>query len=313
MPILAPSTLSGVKFDQLLTNISLQFAAAPEGYLADQILPPVPVVKESAAFWVYDKSKLDTPDSKRAPRSNYNRIDWAVTTDTYLAEQYGLEGEIDDEERKNAASPLDLDVDTTEIVTDMVLNNRELRVQALVMATANVTSNTTLSGTSQWSDLANSDPLGDVKTGRTTMYTNAPGYVPNVFLMGYLVFEGLKIHPDIKEIVKYTERAIITRQILAAVFEVDEVLIGKVIRRSSKEGQTDAFTDVWGKDALLFYREDRPSLKRASFGYQFRENDLRVFRYREDKRDTDVIRVSEKGDEKLIAATLGYLIKAAVA
>jgi hypothetical protein len=304
--------LTSVKFDQLLTNVSLQFAAAPEGYLADSVLPPVPVVKESAAYWVYDKSRFDTPDSKRAPRSDYNRIDWNVTTDTYLAEQYGLEGEIDDEERKNAASPLDLDVDTTEIVTDMVLNNREKRVADLVLSTSVVTSNTTLAGANQWSDPA-SDPLGDIKTARTTMYSNAPGYTPNTMLIGYLGFEGLKMHPDIKEIVKYTERAIITRQILAAVFEVDEVLIGKVMRRSSKEGTADAFTDVWGKDALLFYRDTRPSLKRASFGYQMRQNDLRVFRYREDKRDTDVIRVSEKQDEKIVSAPLAYLLKAVVA
>lgn len=304
--------ISQVKFDQLLTNISLQFAAAPEGYLADMVLPPVPVVKESAAYWVYDKSRLDAPDSKRAPRSDYNRIDWNVTTDTYLAEQYGLEGEIDDEERKNAASPLDLDVDTTEIVTDMVLNNREKRIADLVLSTAVVTQNTTLVGVDQWNDPA-SDPLDDVKTGRTTIYTGAPGYTPNSFLIGYLVFESLKQHPDIKEIVKYTERAIITRQILAAVFEVDEVLVGKVMRRTSKEGLADAFSDVWGKDALLFYKENRPSLKRASFGYQMRQNDLRVFRYREDKRDTDVIRVSEKQDEKIVSAPLAYLIKAATA
>jgi hypothetical protein len=304
--------ITAVKFDQLLTNISLQFQAAPDGYLADQILPSVPVVKESAAYWIYDKSRMDTPDSKRAPRSDYARIDWNVTTDTYLAEQYGLEGEIDDEERTNAASPLDLDVDTTEIVTDMVLNNREKRVADLVLATATVTQNVTLAGITQWSD-ATSDPLGAVKTGRTTIYTGAPGYTPNTFLMGYLVFEGLKLHPDIKEIVKYTERAIITKQILAAVFEVDEVLVGKVIRRTSMEGQADTFGDVWGKDALLFYREMRPTLKRASFGYQMRQKDLRVFRYREDKRDTDVIRVSEKQDEKIISAALGYLFKAAVA
>lgn len=304
--------ITSVKFDQLLTNISVQFASAPDGYLADRVLPPVPVQKESAAYWVYDKSRMDTPDSKRAPRSEYNRVDWSPSTDTYLAEQYGLEGEIDDEERTNAAAPLDLDVDTTEIVTDMVLNNREKRVSDLVLSTSNVSQNTTLAGASQWSD-PNSDPLGDITTGRTTIYTGAPGYTPNKLLLGYQVFERLKLHPDIKEIVKYTERAIITASILAAVFEVDEVLIGKVIRRSSKEGAADAFTDIWGKDALLFYSESRPTLKRASFGYQMRQNDLRVFRYREDKRDTDVIRVGEKQDEKLVAEKLGYLIKAAVA
>ena len=69
---------------------------------------------------------------------------------------------------------------------------------------------------------------------------------------------------------------------------------------------------MWGKDALLFYKEMRPSLKRATFGYQMRQNDLRVFRYREDKRDTDVIRVTEKQAEKIVAAQLGYLITAAI-
>lgn len=304
--------ISAVKFDQLLTNISVQFSAAPDGYLADMVLPPVPVVKESASYWIYDKSRMDAPDSKRAPRSEYNRIDWNVTTDVYLCEQYGLEGEIDDEERKNAASPLDLDVDTTEIVTDMVQNNREKRVVDLVMSTGNVSQNVTLVGAQQWSD-PSSSPLDDAKLGRTTMFTGSPGYTPNTMLVGYLVFEALKLHPDIKEIVKYTERSIITKQILASVFEVDEFLVGKVLRRTSKEGQTDAFGDVWGKDSLLFYKENRPSLKRASFGYQMRQNDMRVFRYREDKRDTDVIRVGEKQDEKLVSEKLGYLIKAAVA
>lgn len=304
--------ISQVKFDKLLTNVSIQFQSAPEGYLADMVLPAVPVQLESAAYWVYDKSRMDAPDSKRAPRAEYNRIDWNTSTDTYLCEQYGLEGEIDDEERKNAAAPLDLDVDTTEIVTDMVLNGREKRVADLVLSTGTVTQNTTLAGANQWSDDA-SNPLGDVKTGRTTIYTGGIGYTPNTMVIGYLVFEALKQHPDIKEIVKYTERAIITRQILAAVFEVDEVLVGKVQRRSSKEGQTDAFADVWGKDALLFFKENRPSLKRASFGYQMRCSDLQVFRYREDKKDTDVIRVSEKQDEKIVSEKLAYLIKAAVA
>ena len=303
---------SQVKFDELLTSVSIQFRPAPDGYLADMIAPPVPVVKESAAFWVYDKSRFDVPDAKRAPRSEYNRIDWTVSTDTYLTEQYGLEGEIDDDERKNAAGPLDLDVDTTEIVTDMILNNREKRVAALATNTGIVTQNITLAGVDQWNDYTNSDPLDDVKTARLTIFAST-GQRPNKMLMGHQVFEALKLHPEIKEIIKYTERAIVTRQLLAALFEVDEVIIGGVLRRTSKEGQADTLTDVWGRDVLLFYSEPRPSLKKASFMYQMRENDLRVFRYREDKRDTDIIRVTEKADEKVVHPGLAYLIKDAVA
>jgi hypothetical protein len=303
---------SAVKFDPLLTNISIQYQPAPDGYLADMVLPAVPVSVESASFWVYDKSRFDVPDSKRAPRAEYNRIDWTVTTDNYLTQQYGLEGEIDDQERKIAASPLDLDVDTTEIVTDMVLNNREKRVVDLVMSSSVVTQNVTLAGAAKWSDYTGSDPMADLKTARNTIFA-ATGYRPNRCVMGYTVYETLKLHPAILEVIKYTERAIVTKQLIAALFEVDELMVGGVLRRTSKAGQTDALTDVWGNDVLIYFAEKSPSLKRASFGYQLREDDLKVFRYREDKRDVDVIRVSEKQCEKVIASQLGYLIIDAIA
>lgn len=302
---------SQVKYDQVLTNISVQYQPAPNGYLADKVMPAVPVNKESAIFWVYDKARFDVPDALRAPRTDYNKVDWSASTDVYLAKEYGLEGEIDDDERENAAAPLDLDVDTTEIVTDMILLNREVRVAALVLSTGTITQNATLSGATQWSD-PNSDPLGDGKTARTTIF-NATGYKPNTLLIGNGVFEALKLHPDVLDRIKYSERAVVTKELLATLFEVDEVLVGGVLRKTSKEGQTVTLTDIWGSDALFYYREQRPSLKRASFGYQMRQKPLRVFRYREDKRNTDVIRVTEKQAEKVIAAQLAYLFKSAAA
>lgn len=305
--------VSQVKYDPVLTNISIQFQPAQGGYLADKIMPPVPVMKESAIYWVYDKSRFNIPESARAPRSEYNKIDWSATTDNYLAKEYGLEGEIDDEERENASAPLDLDVDTTEIVTDAVLNNREKRVADTVLSTTVVTQNTTLAGVNQWSDISGtSSPLTVAKTARTTIF-DATGYRPNKLAMGYKVFEALKLHPEILDRIKYSERGVVTEELLAELFEVDEVFIGGVLRKTSKEGQTDTIADVWGRDALFFYAEARPSLKRASFGYQMRNKNLRVFRYREDKRNTDVIRVTEKQAEKVVAAQLAYLVKSAVA
>ena len=136
-----PDSYTSLNTNQLLTN-SFPFAAAPEGYLADKVLPPVPVQKESAAYWVYDKTPMDSPDSKRAPQLQYqpHRLE-RDDRDVSGTNSTGLEGEIDDEERKNAASPLDLDVDATEIVTDMVLNNREKRVADLVLSTGTITQN----------------------------------------------------------------------------------------------------------------------------------------------------------------------------
>lgn len=305
---------SEVKHDPMLTTISVQFQPAQGGFLADMVLPPVPVKLESASYWEYDKSRFDTPESIRAPRGEYNRVEWTASKKTYSCEEYGLEYPIDDRERTNAAAPLDPEIDGTEIVTDMVLINRERRVADKVLATANVSQNTTLSGTSQWSDITagTSDPVDDLKTGRETIF-DATGYVPNALLLGYKVLEALKVHPDILARFQFAERGIITKAMLAELFEVDAILVGGVLRRSSNEGATDALTDVWGKDALLFYREARPSLKRASFGYTMRQRGLRAFRYRDEKISSDVVRVTEIQDEKLVAEKTAYLIKAAIA
>ena len=305
--------VSQVKHDPVLTNISVQFRPAQGGYLADMVAPPVPVRLETADYWVYDRSRFDTPDSHRAPRGEFNRIEWSATKKSYSCEEYGLEQPIDDRERSNAAFPLQPDIDSTEIVTDMVLNNREKRITDQCLSTKVVTKNTTLSGTAQWSDdSGSSHPLDDARVARTTMF-DATGMRPNMLVIGYKVFEALKVHSDIIERFQYVTGGIVTADILKQYFEVDMLYIGGVLRRTSNEGATDAYADVWGKDALFFYSERRPALKRPSFMYTMRVRGMSAERYREDKIKSDVIRVSEIQDEHVVASDLGYLIKNAIA
>jgi hypothetical protein len=306
--------ISEVTFDSLMTDVSLQYQPAQGGYLADIVGPPVPVKLESASYWKYDMSRFDTPYAKRAPRSEYNRVEWSTSRDSYAAEENGLEIAIDDRERDNVVGPLDLEVDSTEIVTDQILNAREKRWADLVRSTAVITNNVTLAGGTQWSDFnsGTSDPIGVAATARNTMF-GISGYRPNKLLLGNEVYEKLLQHPAILERIQFSERAIITRQILAALFNVDEVIVGGVLRRSSNAGAADVLEDVWGKDALFFYSESRPSLKRASFAYTFRVRALRVFRYREEKIASDIIRVTEIQAEKIVAPQLAYLVKDAVA
>ena len=122
-----------------------------------------------------------------------------------------MKAEIDDEERKNAASPLDLDVDTTEIVTDMVLNNREKRVADLGAEHGDHHAEHHARGWRPVERLRQQRPAGRHQDrAHDDLRRRARATRPNTMLMGYLVFEALKLHPDIKEIVKYTERAIVT-------------------------------------------------------------------------------------------------------
>lgn len=299
--------ISKVRFDAMLTDVSVQYR--PGTHIADRVLPGVPVRNRSDFYWVYDKSRFNIPNAKRETRSRYNQIDWTMTRDSYFTEQYGLEQPIDDQERRNAVSPLDLDVDSTEILTDQLLNAREQRVANLVRNTANVTQNVTLAGTAQWSDAVNSKPVNDVAAARRTIQA-ATGFIPNSMLIPYQVFEYLMINQQVMSYL--AEGALVDEQVLSRIFRIPNVIVGSVLYNTAREGQTEVLSDVWGKDVLIYYAEPRPGLKKPSFGYQMIAQDLQTFRYRQDEIDSDIIRVTEIRGEKLVAPQLGYLIKNAI-
>lgn len=297
-----------VKYDPILTNLSLEYS--PTGYIADMVMPTVPVRMESGIYWVYDKSKFFAPEARRTTRTRYREIEWSVSQDSYVAQEYGLEGRIDDRERNNTAAPLDLDETTTEILTDNILINREKRVSSMVLSTSNVSQNTTLAGANQWSDPGGGDPVGVAMTAASTIQSTT-GMLPNTCVMGYQVWNKLTQNPKIQGQLVDGEQ--LTVQRLAQLFNVEQILIGTVLAATSKKGQTVALGDVWGKDVLFFHKQPRPALKRPAFGYQMVAQDLRVFRWRDTPVNCDVIRVNEVRAEKLVAPTLGYLVKAAIA
>jgi len=301
-------TIAEVRADQMLTPFSVQYANEQDAYIADQVLPPVPVALESDSYWVYDKSRFNIPEAKRNPRGHYKEIDWTATKDTYFAEEYGLETRIDDRERRNAVGEFDLDEQGVEMLTDAILLNRERRVANLVTNTANVTQNTTLTGTAQWSDPA-SDPQAQLRAARTAIQAGT-GLILNSVAMGWQVFEALRINPRVTDFLD-GDRA--TSDSLAEFFEVANVYIGRASYNTAKEGQTATLADVWGKDVLFFYKVDRPALRRPSFGYQMMVQNLQVERYRDNPAKSDVIRVTEIRGEKLVATQLGYLVKNATA
>lgn len=299
-----------------LTNISVQFKNP--GYLADQIAPTIPVVYESAPYYTYDYSRFDVPDAKRAPTADYARVEYKVDkSSTYTCEEYGLEQLIDDRQRKNTPAPLDADVDTTEIVTDMLLNNVENAVSTplTALATYAATNKKDYSAlpAAQWNAGATSTPLEDVTiTGREAI-RSLTGLYPNTLILGATVLAVLRQHPQIKEMVKYSQLGIVTEELLAKFFGVERVLVGLSMRNTAKEGQTVTLGDNWGKHAVLAYVNTRPAIKQPSLMYTFQSQPRKVYKYREDKKNSDCIRVSQILDPRIVAAACGYLFYSVVA
>lgn len=292
--------------DGMLTGVAAEIQ--PQGFIADLLMPVVPVALEQGGYYTFDMTNFNIPEALRAPRTVYKEIDFGLSSDTYRAEEYGLEARIDARERRNAPGALDLDVSKTRRLTNAILLNRERRIANLVTNTANVTQNTTLVGAAQWSD-PSSNPLTQAIAARTAM-RNAIGMTPNTLTMSYVVREALRAHPAL---IDFVDGGRPTDQDLADFFEVERVLVAGARYNTAREGQAATLGDLWGKDALFTFTSPVAAAEEPSFGYQFQAAALAVFRYADVPVSSEVIRVNEIRAEKIVAPTAGYLVKAAVA
>jgi hypothetical protein len=122
---------------------------------------------------------------------------------------------------------------------------------------------------------------------------------------------------------KHTTADSITADMMARVFEVDEVIVAKAVYATNEEGadpEVNAF--ILGKNALLVYANPTPALKKPSGGYIFTwtggegigtfGNVVRTYDLRGSGRLVDRVESEMRFDAKLVGTDLGYFFSAAV-
>jgi hypothetical protein len=333
-----PSGTGEIHHDQFLTDISLGFPN--QGLVAEQLFPSVLVKKQSDKYYIFGREAwLPEVGDYRAPGTEANEIPGlTVSSDTYYAQEHALQIAVTDEERENSDTQFQPEQDGTELVTSKILLGREVAMQAMVTTTANFASglSITLSGTSQFSDYVNSDPIGVIKTGIRAVNQKV-FFDPNTAVIPYQVMSILEDHPDIIERIKYSERAILTPEIIAAVFGLTGRVIvpgvGIGVGQVGAAGNAISATYLWGKDVLLAWVPPRAGLRIPAFAYEYvwsyQQGQSRgaqaVDRWREERRKSDLIRVGRRYDLKMVGveinpasgdfgkSVVGYLIKNAIA
>lgn len=328
MAVYNPSGSGNVHIDVALTQISI---AWPQNNLAGAALfPSVPVNKQSDKYYIHGREHFLPEDDLRAPGTEANEIaPLQVSLDTYFAAEHSLSVAVTDEERANADSPLSPDRDGTNVVTSKVMLGRERAMQVIATTAANYATGHTAApvGTAKWSDYAGSDPIGDLRTAKTTVHSKI-FLEPNVAVVPYQVMSKLEDHPDFLERIKYSERAIFSPELLASVLGFGRVVVPGVGINSADEGQSPSMGYLWGKDVIVAYVPSSAGLRIPAYGYEFNwrggsgSYTQTVDRWREEKRKSDMIRVCRYYDLKLTAlgegadagkSIAGYLITGAVA
>lgn len=303
-------TITDVRVDPVLSNVSKAYSN--EMYIAEMLLPAFKVGTQRGKYYQYDKAKFRRNSTKRAAGAKAKEVEYGLSTASYSAEDHALKEKTPWEIIKQADSALDPERDAAENVTEQLMIDREVALATSMAATATLTQNTTLSGTSQWSDYTNSDPIGDVRTGMQTVQ-QAIGRKPNTLVLGKQVYDQLIDHPSIVDRVKYSLGAAVTPELLARIFDVQRVIVGESIYNTATEGQSDSLSYIWGKHAWLLFVADSPRLRQITFGYTFRWEDRKVKKWDDEDAEARYVRVNENYVQKFVATEAAYLIKNAVA
>ncbi|MEN9671440.1 MAG: hypothetical protein RL018_1717, partial [Pseudomonadota bacterium] len=209
-------------------------------------------------------------------------------------------------------SPL---VKSTNLLTSLVQLDREVRVANLVFNAANYigSQQTTLSGTSQWSDFANSNPLTALMTALDQTLVR-----PNTLVLGQATWTQLRQHPKVIQAIYGTAAGagVVGREALASILEISNVYVGQGFVNTARKGQTAAYGRVWGKHAALLYiSENAADADQPTFGFtaQFEDRIAATMPSTKGLRGGQQLRVGESVKEVIAAQEVGYFFQNAVA
>ncbi|MHA2063205.1 MAG: hypothetical protein ACXABY_02370 [Candidatus Thorarchaeota archaeon] len=296
--------------DRALTNVSISYSNA--AYIWDQILPNVPVAKQTNLFFTFPKAAWFRDETAvRAPGARARRADYTLSTDNYVCIEKALAKQVPDEVIKNSDDPLKPLVRATQYVTDQIFKAIEKDVTDLIFADSAWSASATPDPT--WDNDA-SDPLTDVETGMFTV-AQSIGREPNVGVMGRGLWRYLKNHPDIIDRLKYGQTpgspAMVSIAGVADLFGLEKVLISRSLIDSGVEGAAESLGFIGGNHLALLYVPSSPALDEPAAGYTFVWQSREVNRYREDQEHADVVEARMSWDQKITASDAGYLIKSA--
>ncbi len=314
--------------DPVLTAISIGFRNPESSRIADRVLPRQTVGGEKFKWTEYPLAEaFNVPDDRVGRRGRVRQLEFGGTERTSEVEDHGLESPIPYSDidaaakaREQNLSTFDPEGHATMMLTDTIENIREVRTAGLVHnpATYDAARRVALSGTSQFNDYANSDPIGEIKRGCEGTLIHRP----NIAAMGASVWSFLSSHPKIVNAVKgnLTDQGIVTKQQFVELFReygIRDVLVGDAWYNVAKPGRDVDLRRAWGNHIALLHQNPLATVEGGGVTFGLTAQYGTKFSGRIENPNVGLhggvtIRTGERVKELIIAKDVGYLIQNAV-
>ena len=295
--------------DPELTQIAMAYRN--RAMIADMVLPIVPVGKKEFKYTVFHKDERFTvPDTLVGRKSRVNEVEFGASEETASTRDYGLEDPIPQDDIDHAGSRFNPVEQAVEAIQDLLALDREVRTANMVMNAANYGAGNKTTLSKAWTD-PTADVIGDIHAAQdAVVYADV-----NVMTLSKQDWRILSTHPQIVKAVNRNsgDAGIVTRQAVADLFELDEILVGQSRVNIARKGQPANLQRVWSGGVHLQHRAQNINSRNGlTFGFTAEYGD-RVSGQREDPdiglRGGQRVRSGMSVVELITAADLGYLIQ----
>lgn len=294
--------------------------------IADEVLPRVSTGGlQSYKYLMHAAADGFTiPDTRVGRTSRPAQLQFSATETPGFTKDYALDIPVPNVDTLNAQGQADAaaraatdpQAKATMLATDLIMLDREVRVAGVVHALATYPSanRTTLSGTSQWSDHTNSNPVDAILAAM-----DVPMATPNVGVIGRAAFTKLRQHPKLVSSIlgNAGTAGAVSAAAIAEFLGLQQLLVGEGWVNTARPGQAVNMQRVWGKHlALLYIDPNGGPMDMPSFGWTAEWGMRQAGTITDPNmgaRGGENVRVYESVDEVISAPAMGYLFRDCVA
>ncbi len=306
-----PKTQIPFPVNETLTGVVIAFQNT--SLIAPNVLPFMPVASKKYNYIEYPKGQLfSIPETRIGRKSEPNQPDFEGTKLTDTVDDRGLMDFIPQADIDEALETVDPRSLIAEWLTNLIDLDHEDKTAKLVFNTASYPAGNQeeLTGTDRFDDAANSKPLQVISDA-----LEVPLIRPNRMVIGSNAWTNLRRHPKIVEAVVGTgaQSGMASRQAVADLFELDEVIVGQSRINLAKKGQDVNLQRVWGNNISLIHIDPTAGPQRGiTFGGSPRFQQRFAGNWEDLKPGTtggEWVKVADHMHEKVFAPDLGYFIE----
>jgi len=314
-------SISGTtRLNQFLTNLSIAY---PIGNKIGQMVSPIFNAAKYAGQIYRHGSDQFAQRTTRAESAPSNHIDFATgTAINYRTYREALNSVFTDKEADNADIVAQYKMEHTNNLTEILLNNHETRISAILTDNSQVTQYVALSSTGQFDHASYAgDFEKNIITAKKTIFNGSKGVRANTIVIPYevaLYMSNLSWIKDIKYVhpLQLIQGNLPGQQLpdvtLPPVIKGLRVVIPDGLVNDSNKGITESLSNFWGKNILIGYVPPSTGLK-MSFGLVTAEHKSRQV-YEERLTDPYGTKIITDWDYDIVIGDLKcwYLVQTAI-